>query len=272
MHDYELLGGGTMPAIGLGTWKMDDETAEQAVTSAVQAGYRMIDTAAAYENEAAVGAGLRAATVPREDVFITTKLRARDVNYESAKKCYSDSLDQLGLERVDLYLIHWPKSDKRNDAWRALVELRQAGDIGHIGVSNYTVKHLEELQANSDQLPEVNQIELHPYIYEEQRAIVEYCQQRGIVVQAYSPIGSGNELLQDSLVGGIAGVYHKTPAQLLLRWAIQHGTVPLPKSSNQQRQIENIDVFDFEITDEHMKALNGLSKGQRVTPDPHDID
>ena len=272
MQDYELLDGGTMPAIGLGTWKMDDETAETAVIAAIQNGYRMIDTAARYGNEQAVGAGVRATRVPRDELFITTKLWVEDTGYESALAAYDESLDRLGLERVDLYLIHWTSSAERKEAWRALVDLREQGKVAHIGVSNYTVKHLEELQANSDQLPEVNQIELHPYIYEEQRAIVEYCQQRGIVVQAYSPLGSGSALLEDSLVGSIAGVYHKTPAQLLLRWAIQHGAVPLPKSSNQQRQIENIDVFDFEITDEHMKALNGLSKGQRVTPDPHDID
>ncbi len=272
MQEHELLTGGTMPGIGLGTWKMDDDIAERAVTSAVQVGYRMIDTAAVYGNEKAVGTGVRAATVPREELFITTKLWVEDIGYESAKQAYSDSLDRLGVERADLYLIHWPKSDKRNDAWRALVELRQAGDVGHIGVSNYTVKHLEELQAYSDELPAVNQIELHPYVYEEQRAIVEYCQKRGIVVQAYSPLGSGGALLEDSLVGSLAGLYHKTPAQLLLRWAIQNGTVPLPKSADQQRQIENIDVFDFEISDEHMQALNGLSRGERVTPDPHDID
>ncbi len=272
METVEYRNGDIVPAIGFGTSHAGDEDdVVRVVTDALQSGYRLIDSAKMYGNEAEVGKAVRESDIPREDIFVTTKLRKEDLGYESAFTAYESSIKELGLDYADLYLIHWPTNDSsRNDSWRAIVEMQADGRIPHIGVSNFTVDHLEELKTVSDVVPEVNQIELHPYIWEEQRAIVEYCQKNGIIVQAYSPLLRGGAL-DDQTVGSIAGLHHKTPAQVLLRWVVQHGAVPLPKTTKPERMKQNIDIYDFELTEEHMASLDGLTNGQRFAADPHNI-
>jgi|AntRauTorckE6833_2_1112554.scaffolds.fasta_scaffold00034_60 diketogulonate reductase-like aldo/keto reductase len=272
METLKYKNGDTVPAIGFGTSHAGDEDdVVRVVSDALQAGYRLIDSAKMYGNEADVGKAVRESSVPREEIFVTTKLWKADLGYESAFTAYDRSLKELGLDYADLYLIHWPTNDSsRNESWRALVEMQADGRIPHIGVSNFTVDHLEELKTVSEVIPEVNQIELHPYVWEGQRPIVEYCQKNGIMVQAYSPLLRGGAL-NDETVGSIAGLHHKTPAQILLRWVIQHGAMPLPKTTKQERMKQNIDVFDFELSDEHMQVLDSLTNGERFAPDPHEI-
>lgn len=273
MQQLHYKNGDVMPAIGFGTSHVTtEEEAVEVVLEALSVGYRLIDSAAMYGNETEVGHAITQSAVPRDEIFVTTKLWKDDLGYDSAKAAYQTSLQKLGLEYADLYLIHWPTNDKRrNESWKALVEMQAGGQIPHIGVSNFTVEHLEELKTVSDVVPEVNQIELHPYIWDEQKDIVEYCQQNGIIVQAYSPLLRGGAL-DDQAVGSIAGLHHKTPAQVLLRWVVQHGAVPLPKTTKSERMKQNIDIFDFELTDEHMATLDSLTNGQRFAADPHNID
>lgn len=271
-QNIQYKNGDQMPAIGFGTFHVTtDNDAVDIVREALDAGYRLIDSAAMYGNEAEVGQAVKQSGLPREEVFVTTKLWKDDLGYDSAITAYEESVDRLGLDYADLYLIHWPTEDNgRNESWRALVDMQAEGRIPHIGVSNFSVAHLKELKTVSDVVPEVNQIELHPYIWEEQKEIVEYCQENGIIVQAYSPLLRGGAL-DDQAVGSIAGLHHKTPAQVLLRWVVQHSAVPLPKTSKRERMQQNIDIFDFELSDEHMQSLDSLTNGQRFAPDPRGI-
>jgi len=272
MELYTFKNGDTMPKIGFGTSHAgDNDDVERVVSDAIRTGYQLIDTAAMYGNEDGVGEGVRASGVPRKDLFITTKLDKSDLGYDSAFAAYDASLERLGMEYADLYLIHWPTNKKRNDSWKALVEMQADGRIPHIGVSNFTVNHLEELKTVSEVVPEVNQIELHPYVWEEQKGIVEYCHEHGIIIQAYSPLFRGGAL-DDLTVGSIAGLHHIAPAQVLLCWVMQHGAVPLPKTTKIERMKQNLDVFDFELSDEHMQTLDSLTNGQRFGANPHDID
>lgn len=272
MQTFQLQNGDTIPVLGFGTWKLaDGEEAYSAVQTALRFGYRLIDTAALYNNEASVGRAIRESDVPREEVFVTTKLREADHAYDDALAACRVSMERLGLAYIDLYLIHWPTSAKRLEAWKALVDLRRQGLVKHIGVSNYTVAHLNELLDASTVVPEVNQIEFHPLVYKQQQEDVVYCQENNILVEAYSPFAQGKALSHPTLQQ-IAEKYNKTVAQVLLRWSIQHRTIPLPKSSTTERIKQNLAVFDFELSIEEMNAMNDLGDdGTRVTSDPHVI-
>jgi len=268
MYHYTLNTGRQIPAIGFGTWEIRPaDKAKEMVLAALEAGYRIIDTARIYGNEDGVGEALRESGIPREDLFVTTKLWNDDQGYDRTLKACASSLDKLGLDYLDLYLIHWPATGKRHDSWRAFEHLYQEGTIKAAGVSNYTVEHLEELQTRSDLVPAVNQVEFHPFIYEQQRAVLEYCHQRDILIEAYSPIsrlGSDNPPAVEELAKRL----HKTPQQVVLRWAVQQGTLPLPRSTNPNHLRSNFEIFDFELTDDDMSQLSTISDGERVTWDP----
>ncbi len=250
-----------IPSIGFGTWQIEDgEEVISSVTAALDSGYRLIDTARIYQNEKGVGEAIRKSSVPRSEMFITTKLWPSDFGMDSARQAFDESLGRLGLEYVDLYLMHWPSRDskRRHDAWQTLIEIKKEGRAKNIGVSNYTVEHLQDVLRYSDVVPAANQIEFHPYIYEDQKPILEFCKKHGIIVEAYSPLSRGLGL--DNLtVNDLAQRLGKTPAQIVLRWAVQHGTLPIPKSVNPEHTRENIRVFNFEISDQDMKMIDSLS-------------
>lgn len=255
----ELNSGAVMPAIGFGTWKLlPDAVAETAVASAIAAGYRLIDTARLYQNEAGVGAAIRDSQVPRGELFVTTKLWNSDQGYDSALTACQASLDRLGLDSVDLYLIHWPQNSRlTRDTWRAMQDLLDAGQAGNIGVSNFSAEQIEEMLDYCDTPPAVNQIEFNPFVYERQRPTLEYCLQNSIVVEAYSPLAQA-EHLDHPVIAEIAKARQKTGGQVLLRWALQHGTVPIPKTARPERMRENLAVFDFDLSAAEMAALNAL--------------
>jgi diketogulonate reductase-like aldo/keto reductase len=262
-----LNNGVGMPILGLGVWQIPAGPATQkAVLYALDCGYRLIDTAKLYGNEADVGVAVRGSGVPREDVFVTTKLWNNDHGYGNAIRACEESLDRMKMDYVDLYLIHWPVRGPRVETWNALVDLHRAGKCRAIGVSNYMRGHLEELRG-SPVVPAVNQIEFSPFLY--QRDVREYCRQRGIVVEAYSPLTRGMKL-NDRRVRVIATKYGKSSAQILLRWGLQRGLVVIPKSARPDHIRENVNVFDFEIAEEDMRALDGLSHGLHVSWDPTD--
>lgn len=261
-----LPGGHRIPVIGLGVYQMPPgEPTRSAVRAALDAGYRHIDTARVYDNEEDVGRSIRESGVPREELFVTTKLWNSDHGYERAIGACEASLRRLGLDYLDLYLIHWPVARVRNDSWRALKKLRDDGKVRTIGVSNYTVKHLEELAVTSEEIPAVNQIELHPFLFSED--VVEWCWSRGVVVEAYSPLTRG-EKLHDPRIVAIADRVGRTPAQVLVRWSVQKGFVALPKSRKAPRIEENAQVFDFQLDDEAMDALDALNEGLHTCWDP----
>lgn len=263
-----LNNGVQMPYFGLGVFQTGrGQQAEKAIRHALDIGYRHIDTASIYGNERAVGQVVRHSGLPREDIFVTTKLWNDQHGYESALQAYQESLGRLGLDHADLYLIHYPVSQLRGESWRALEALYIDGRVRAIGVSNYTIRHLEELLAESSVLPAVNQVEFHPFLY--QRDLLDYCHQRGIRLEAYSPLTQGRRLNHPTL-NEIGAHYAKTAAQILIRWALQHDTVVIPKSANKQRIEENAAVFDFEISASHMAQLNDLHEDLRVSWDPTD--
>ncbi|HET9173711.1 MAG TPA: aldo/keto reductase [Candidatus Saccharimonadales bacterium] len=268
MQEVQLNTGSALPVVGFGTWEISgDREAELAVSSAIACGYRHIDTAKIYGNERGVGIAIQKSDIPRSEIFVTTKLWNDDHGYDSAMSALDTSLDKLNLEYVDLYLIHWPATKRRHDAWRALEEQQQLGKAKNIGVSNFTIDHLEQLRAHSNTMPSVNQVEFHPFIYEQQKPLLDYCREAGVIIEAYSPLSrlkgvSGGEIHR------IAESHHKTPQQIVLRWCLQHNTVPLPRSTNAEHMKQNIEIFDFNLSDEDMEALNSISDGERVTWDP----
>ena len=271
MQTLKLNHGIKIPAIGFGTWHiLLNGRAKQAVIEAIHAGYRLIDTAKIYGNEKGVGAGVRESGIARENIFVTTKLWTSDQGYESAHKAFDASLNALGLDYVDLYLIHWPGSDKRRQSWQALEEIYEDGRAKSIGVSNYTIDHLEELLTYATVIPAVNQVEFHPLLYDEQADLLNYCKEKGIMVESYSPLMRGNNL-QAQIFKEIGERHNKTPAQIVLGWCIQHGTIPIPKTSHPERMHENIDVFDFELTNDEMEAIDNLGQGVRTTWDPTSV-
>lgn len=261
-----LRDGGVIPQVGLGVWQSSRGAATRdAVSAALRLGYRHVDTARIYGNEADVGEGLRASGVPRNEVFVTTKLWNEDQGYDAALRAFDASLKRLGLEHVDLYLVHWPVEDKRRDSWRALERLKADGRATHIGVSNYLVSHLDELTGYAKELPEVNQIEIHPFLqHRETRA---RCEALGIVVEAYSPLTHGKRL-DDPVVRSVAGAVGRTPAQVLLRWGIEHRLVTLPKSTHEARIAENAAIFDFRLDERAMEQLDALDEGHATGWDP----
>ncbi len=266
-----LSNGVKMPAIGFGTWQIIlNGRAKNAVSAALDAGYRLIDTAKIYGNEKGVGAAIRQSGIDRNKIFVTTKLWNRDQGYESALKAFDESLSRLGLEYVDLYLIHWPESYKRLDSWRAMEEIYKSGRVKAIGVSNFTIKHLNELFVKCTVRPAVNQIEFHPFIYNEQKELIQYCNDKSISVEAYSPLARAKGLAA-SIIERIANKHRKTNAQVMLRWCIQHGTIPIPKTSHVERMHENLDVFDFKLDEQEMSDINLLSDGGRILWDPENM-
>lgn len=265
----ELNNGVSIPIIGLGVYQTASggETV-RAVRDAIEMGYRHIDTAKAYDNERDVGRAVKESGVPREEIFITTKLWNSDHGYDSTKRAFDESRRQLGMSHIDLYLIHWPVEGLRSESWRAMVELLERGDCRAIGVSNYTISHLEELLASSPVIPAVNQVEFSPFLY--QRDLLGFCRDKGIQVEAYSPLTQGKKLKHPTLVAQ-AKKYGKTPAQVLIRWAIEHELVVIPKSARRSRIEENADVFDFNINPDDLAALDGLDEGFRTCWDPTNV-
>ncbi len=261
-----LNNGVKIPIFGLGTYKAKSggET-ERAVLSALEVGYRHIDTAAIYGNEEDVGKALHKSEVPREEIFVTTKLWNRDHGYESALNAFEKSLKRLKLDYVDLYLIHWPVEELRLETWKALEKIYKEGKARAIGVSNYMQWHLDELLPVAEFVPAVNQIEFSPYLY--QKDLQQFCEERGIKIEAYSPLTKGKKL-DDPRLKQIAQKYNKTTAQILLRWAVQKGTIVLAKSSKYERILENASIFDFEISQQDMKTLDQFDEGLRTGWDP----
>ncbi|RMG21807.1 MAG: aldo/keto reductase [Methanobacteriota archaeon] len=261
-----LNNGVKIPIFGLGTYKAKSggET-ERAVLSALEVGYHHIDTAAIYGNEEDVGKALHKSEVPREEIFVTTKLWNRDHGYESALNAFEKSLKRLKLDYVDLYLIHWPVEELRLETWKALEKIYKEGKARAIGVSNYMQWHLDELLPVAEFVPAVNQIEFSPYLY--QKDLQQFCEERGIKIEAYSPLTKGKKL-DDPRLKQIAQKYNKTTAQILLRWAVQKGTIVLAKSSKYERILENASIFDFEISQQDMKTLDQFDEGLRTGWDP----
>ena len=256
-----------IPVVGLGTWKSEPgEATYKAVLDSINAGYRHIDTARAYDNEADVGRAVQDADINRKDLFITTKLWNRHQGYDEAIEACEKSLARLGCDYIDLYLIHWPLKDKRNESWRALIELQKKGLCRSIGVSNFTIDNLKELEDKFEVIPAANQVEFHPYHY--QKDLLEYCNSKNIIIEAYSPLVHAKRMDEERLVA-ISEEIGKTPAQILIRWAMQREMVVLPKSVNESRIIENFAVFDFEISDSLMKRLDDLDERYVTCWDPH---
>ncbi len=261
-----LATGAEIPQIGLGVWQSPQGAGTRdAVSAALELGYRHVDTARVYRNEPDVGAAVNASSVPRSDVFVTTKLWNDDQGYDSALRALDASLKRLNLDYVDLYLIHWPVPHKRRESWRALEAAFAGGKAKAIGVSNYLVPHLNELLGEPKVKPHVNQIELTPFL--QRRETRALCKQHGIVVEAYSPLTRGARL-NDPIVGAIAKAVARTPAQVLLRWGIQHGHVVLPKSTQRERIAENAALFDFALEAAHMQKLDSLEEGLATGWDP----
>lgn len=263
-----LLPGVEIPRVGLGVYQAArGEETKHAVAEALRLGYRHIDTARIYGNEQDVGAAVRESGIARAEIFVTTKLWNDDHGYDAARKGFEVSLKRLGLEYVDLFLLHWPVPRKRLDSWRALEELQAEGRIRAIGVSNFMVHHLEELLASAKVVPAVNQIEVSPFL--QQGGVRAFCAKHGIVVEAYSPLTQG-EKLEDPSVVAVARRVSRTPAQVLLRWGLQHGMVVLPKSVRPKRIAENAALFDFELDAKAMSALDSLEEGLVMGWDPRE--
>jgi diketogulonate reductase-like aldo/keto reductase len=270
LETYTLRDGLTVPKIGFGTYKLNGAHGVQVIDSAIDRGYRLLDTAFNYENEGAVGEAVRRSSVPRSELLISSKLPGRHHTYTEAINTIQESLYRAGLDYYDLYLIHWPnpKEDHYVEAWQALIDAQKLGLIRSIGVSNFLPEHLERLNKETGVLPVINQVELHPYF--NQQAQRDYDQAHGILTQDWSPLGRASEMLQNETLKEIAAHYHKNVGQLILRWELQLGTLPIPKSSTPSRQAGNMDVFDFEISAADMATINGLSQvdGRLNNQDP----
>jgi 2,5-diketo-D-gluconate reductase A len=257
----------TMPVIGLGVAELSDDETERAVSAALEIGYRLIDTAAVYGNEAAVGRAIAASGIPRAELFVTTKVANADQGFNTTQDAVKVSLDKLGLEYVDLFLIHWPMAQlgKYVDAFGGLIQSLGDGYTRSIGVCNFNEEYLQNIIDLCYFTPAVNQIELHPLLNQAEMRAVNA--QHDVVTEAYSPLAIG-KLVDNPTVATIAGQYDRSPAQVLIRWSIQLGNVVIPRSANPERIAENINVFDFELTADHMDELNGLNDGTRSRPDP----
>jgi diketogulonate reductase-like aldo/keto reductase len=266
----KLNNGVEMPIFGLGVWKSDQGgEVESAIENALETGYRSIDTASIYLNENGVGDALQQTSIPREEVFVTSKVWNSDQGYDSTLAAFEKSLEKLKLDYLDLYLVHWPVSTMFNDTWKAMETIYKSGKARAVGVSNFLVHHLEDLLSSTELIPTVNQIEFHPHLV--QQELLDYCESKSIQVEAWSPLMQGridevNELVQ------IASKYEKSPAQVVLRWNIQRQIITIPKSSNPGRIRENADIFDFELTSQEMEEINSLDKHFRYGPDPDNFD
>ncbi|GAA4715878.1 aldo/keto reductase [Brevibacillus fulvus] len=264
-----LHNGVKMPWLGLGVWKVTAEgEVEHAVATAIKNGYRSIDTAAVYGNEEGVGRAIQQSGVAREDLFITTKIWNSEQGYDSTLRAFEESRKKLGLTYVDLYLIHWPVKGKYKDTWKALEKLYKDGVVRAIGVSNFHVHHLQDLMADCEIVPMVDQVEFHPLLT--QRELLQFTKENNIQMEAWSPLMQGN--LDLPLLKELAEKYQKTPAQIVLRWDLQQGVVTIPKSVKEQRIIENSDIFDFELSAEDVEKINGLNQNKRFGADPDNFN
>jgi len=265
----ELNNGVKMPWLGLGVFEANDgNEVITAVKTALESGYRSIDTAAAYQNEKGVGTAIQESNVPRDEIFLTSKVWNSQQGYQSTIEAFEKSLDKLQTDYLDLYLIHWPKGKKSVETWKAMEELHNQGKIKAIGVSNFLVHHLEEFLPECKVTPAVNQVEFHPELI--QPELLGYCKKKTIQLEAWSPIMKG-KVLNVPLLQELGEKYNKTPVQVTLRWEIQKGVVTIPKSVTPKRIVANADIFDFEISDEDMKKIDDLDKNQRTGPHPDHI-
>lgn len=263
-------GAGTIPIpqLGFGVWQVPDAEAEPAVTTALETGYRSIDTAKLYGNEAGVGRAIKATDIPRAELFVTTKVWNDDQGFDSTLAAFDASMGRLGLDMLDLFLIHWPApaQDAYVDTWKALLKLREDGRVRAVGVCNFEIEHLERLRDETGELPAINQVELHPYL--QQGELREFHADQGILTEAWSPLASGGAVLADDTVREIAAKHDVTPAQAILRWHTQLGNVVIPKSVTPSRIAENFDIFEFELDGEDLSAFARLDRGERTGPDP----
>lgn len=265
-----LNNGVKMPIMGLGVFKVEDgELVVKSVKSAIKNGYRSIDTASFYDNEKGVGQGIKESGVPREELFITTKVWNSDHGYESTLAAFEVSLEKLGLEYLDLYLIHWPVKEKFQETWKALEKLYKDGKVRAIGVSNFNVHHLEEILKDCEIKPVINQVEYHPHLT--QTEVKEFCEKNDIRLEAWSPLKKG-VLLSEPVIIELAEKYRKSPAQIILRWDIQNGVVTIPKSVKEHRIVENADIFDFHLSEEDMDKISALNINSRSGADPDTFD
>lgn len=267
-----LNDGRTIPQLGFGVWQVPNEDVGGAVQAALDAGYRSIDTAQGYSNEAGVGDAIKASGIDRNELYITSKLRTRDQGYDATLKSFMGSLDRLGLDYLDLFLIHWPvpAHDKYSDTWKAFVQLQRDGRIRSIGVSNFLPDYLDRIVADTGVTPAVNQIEVHPYF--QQRDVREYHRSHGIAIESYSPLGSG-AVLDDPTIADIAKKHGKSPAQVLLRWQIQDGLIVIPKSVNPDRIRANVALFDFELDADDLAEITTLDRPDGKTgSDPAEMN
>lgn len=264
-----LNNGVKMPWLGLGVFKTQEgEEVINAVKDAVSVGYRSIDTASVYKNETGVGQAIRECGIPREELFITTKVWNSDQGYEATLQAFENSRKKLGLEVIDLYLVHWAVLSKYRETWKALIHLYQEGVVRAIGVSNHQISHLKEIIEDTGVIPAVNQVECHPLLT--QKELLQFCQEQGIQLEAWSPLIRGN--LDEPVVLDLAAKYGKTAAQVVLRWDIQNSVVTIPKSVHKNRIIENSQIFDFTLSPEDMMKIDSLNQNKRLGPDPDQVD
>jgi len=264
----KLNNGVEMPWLGLGVWQLSSKETLECVAHALKFGYRHIDTATLYGNECEVGEAVRKSGIPREQVFVTTKLWNNDQGKDRTPRAFEESLNELKLGYIDLYLIHWPVKGLRQQTWDALLKLQDKGKYRALGVSNYTIKHLEELLANSSVVPAVNQVEFQPFLY--QKELLNFCKKHGIQLEAYSPLTKGQRLNDPRLID-VAKRYKRSVPQMLIRWCLQHEVVAIPKSATKKRIEENASIFDFSISEKDMASIDSLNEDFRCTWDPSEI-
>jgi len=272
MNFKTLNNGLDIPQLGYGVWQIPDEEADNAVKQALETGYRLIDTAKIYGNEVGVGKALATSNVPREELFITTKVWNTDQGYENTLKAFDESLEKLGLDYVDLYLIHWPtpQYDEYVDTYKALEKLYQEGRTKAIGVCNFDIEHLQRIIDECEVLPAVNQIECHPYL--QQTELKQFCKEHGILVEAYSPLMNGTKVLEDPIIQEIAKRHYKTPAQVILRWHLQSDVAVIPKTVTPARMKENLKVFDFKLSSDDLTKIASLDRGERHNSVPSEMN
>lgn len=267
---FELRNGVQMPYLGLGTYQSDnDQEVVNAIKSAIKIGYRHIDTAAVYKNEEGVGEGIRESGIDRSELFLVSKVWNDDQGYDETLKAFDESLARLGVDYLDLYLIHWPVSGKYKETWKALEYLYAQKKIKAIGVSNFLQHHLEDLVKDCEVVPMVNQMEFHPYLV--QQELIDYCNVNGIQYESWSPFMQG-KVFELDICDDLAKKYNKSVSQIILRWNLQKGVVAIPKSVHENRIASNADIFDFELTDEDIAFLDGLEIGERTGPDPDNFN
>ncbi|WP_422404176.1 aldo/keto reductase [Mammaliicoccus sp. JADD-157] len=274
MENYNLIDGHVIPQVGFGTYKLNGASGVHAIVNALNNGYRVLDTAYNYENEGTVGKAMQQSHVSRDQIIVTSKLPGRYHSYEQAARTIQESIYRLGVEYIDLYLIHWPnpKQGLYVEAWKALIEAQKMGLLKSIGVCNFLPEHLETLEKETGVLPAVNQIELHPYF--NQKDAIKYHEEKGIITEAWSPLGRASEVIHDKNIEQIAEKYNKTIPQIILKWHVQNGVVPIPKSTSNARQIQNLDIFDFYLESEDLHTIDDLTKsdGRLKDQDPAEYE